>query len=106
MCKWILNNKNFISWLDRSPESGSKSRILWIYGRPASGKLVLASFIIRKLQKQGLNPHYFFVRFTSKDKSELEMMLLSSAYQVAHTTEAYAARLKKIRKTRHCFETS
>jgi len=55
-CRWILNNKNFLAWLNPSPQSGSKSRILWICGRPASGKSALASFIIRKLQKQELTP--------------------------------------------------
>lgn len=43
---WIIDDKRFLKWSDVHDTS---SRVLWLTGGPATGKSVLASFIINHL---------------------------------------------------------
>jgi ankyrin repeat protein len=48
-CKWVFNNKSFRSWL--SPNQNS---VLWITGKPGSGKTVLANFLVDSFREDAM----------------------------------------------------
>jgi len=81
-CEWILFNDAYLQWTsgdDLSP------KILWLYGRPASGKSVLSSFVINKLVALGKmsSCQYFFIRYGDSNKRSLSLLFRSLAYQMA-----------------------
>ena len=92
-CKWILAHEAFTAWLD---DTHCKPRVLWIHGNAASGKSVLSSFIIDYLMQLGLPCHYFFIRFLDQQKRGLNMILRCLACQLAHSTPAYADRIRML----------
>ncbi|KAL8654123.1 MAG: hypothetical protein Q9210_001698 [Variospora velana] len=79
-CDWVLKEDRYLEWLntqDRSPT------LLWLNGGAATGKSVLASFIINNLVEQGFSCQYFFMRFGNGGKQSLSLLLRSIAYQIA-----------------------
>lgn len=50
-CKWIEEQAFFVTWTD--PARRGKSDVLWAHGEPASGKSVLAAYVINNLRSQG-----------------------------------------------------
>ncbi|KAL8989698.1 MAG: hypothetical protein Q9177_001474 [Variospora cf. flavescens] len=79
-CDWVLKEDRYLEWLntrDRSPA------LLWLNGGAATGKSVLASFIINNLVEQGFSCQYFFMRFGNRGKRSLSLLLRSIAYQIA-----------------------
>lgn len=79
---WILEDKKFLTWSEGQDVS---SRALWLNGGPATGKSVLASFIINHLTQQGKHCQYFFIRFGVQKKRGLSYLLRSMAYQMAQS---------------------
>ncbi|KAJ6790358.1 hypothetical protein PWT90_08554 [Aphanocladium album] len=79
-CNWILHKKTFIDWKEGSVK---QDQILWIKGKPASGKSVLASFIIEDLRQSGKNCSFFFFKHGDKSKSTLHSCLRHCAYQMS-----------------------
>lgn len=80
-CQWILRDPRFIKW---AQDSSDPLRILWIHGRPGTGKSVLASFLIEHLsQTLELHCQYFYFRFDDQAKISLDAMIRSIAYQAA-----------------------
>ncbi|RFU31703.1 hypothetical protein B7463_g4630, partial [Scytalidium lignicola] len=80
-CRWILMDADFIKW---SKDSNDPLHILWIYGRPGSGKSVLASFLIEYLSKTlEFHCQYFYFRYDDQAKISLDAMIRSIAYQAA-----------------------
>lgn len=90
-CSWILSSDAFTGWLE---DTHLKPRVLWIHGNAAGGKSILSSFVINHLVQLGLPCHYFFVRFMDQRKRALSMILRSLACQLAHSTPAYADKLR------------
>ncbi|ORY66267.1 NACHT and WD domain protein [Pseudomassariella vexata] len=81
-CEWLAANKAFLEWADESMDS---PKILWINGKPAAGKSVLAGFVIDQVQKHSLNCSYYFFKHGDKSKSRLSYCLRSLAFQMAST---------------------
>lgn len=77
---WIIEDKRVLNWFDVHDTS---SRALWLTGGPATGKSVLASFIINHLIQQGRRCQYFFIRFSDSKKRDSSHLLRSIAYQMA-----------------------
>ncbi|KAL8930490.1 MAG: hypothetical protein Q9208_000674 [Pyrenodesmia sp. 3 TL-2023] len=90
-CNWILSHQAFSGWLE---DVQLRPRVLWIHGNAASGKSIVSSFVIDHLTQHGLPCHYFFVRFMDRKKRALSMILRSLACQLAHSTPAYADKLR------------
>lgn len=90
-CNWILSRESFTGWLE---DTFSRPRVLWIHGNAASGKSILSSFVIDHLVQLGLPCHYFFIRFMDRKKRASSMILRSLACQLAHSTPAYADKLR------------
>lgn len=88
--EWILNDVDFLDWRhDPQPVS----RLLWLYGGPASGKSVMSTFIINKLMEETASCQYFFIRFGDRKKRTLGFILRSISYQIAQKIPAYLEKL-------------
>ncbi|KGO68203.1 hypothetical protein PITC_038700 [Penicillium italicum] len=79
-CRWILTKASYVKW--REGESGNE-RTLWVKGKPATGKSVLAGYVIDQLKKSGQACSYFFFKHGDKSKSNLDRCLRSLAFQMA-----------------------
>ncbi|OQE43655.1 hypothetical protein PENCOP_c003G00554 [Penicillium coprophilum] len=85
-CGWISAKASYIKWRD---EEGEIDRTLWIKGKPATGKSVLAGYVIDQLKESGQSCSYFFFKHEDKSKSNLGRCLRSLAFQMASfNTEA------------------
>lgn len=80
--EWILEEDNFKKWLNLDEPN---SRLLWLHGGPATGKSVMASFVLNHLVEQSRHAQYFFIRFGDQKKRSLSMLLRSLAYQIARS---------------------
>ncbi|CAO1596345.1 hypothetical protein XANCAGTX0491_000196 [Xanthoria calcicola] len=90
-CSWVLADEAFSGWLE---DVQLRPRVLWIHGNAASGKSIISSFVIDHLVQSALPCHYFFIRFMDRKKRALSMILRSLACQLAHSTPAYADKLR------------
>lgn len=81
-CKWFSAKENYLRWCGFAREAPS---ILWVTGRPAAGKSVLAGYAIGQLQKSDADCSYFFFKYGDKSKSRLSACLRSLAFQMACT---------------------
>ncbi|CAG8413316.1 unnamed protein product, partial [Penicillium salamii] len=79
-CRWISTKASYVKW--REGESGN-DRTLWIKGKPATGKSVLAGYVIDQLKESGQACSYFFFKHGDKSKSNLGRCLRSLAFQMA-----------------------
>ena len=75
-CGWF----SAIKWSGSSPEA---PHILWVNGRPAAGKSVLAGYVIRQLQERNADCSYFFFKHGDKSESRLGACFRSLAFQMA-----------------------
>ncbi|KAL5352746.1 hypothetical protein ACLOAV_002694 [Pseudogymnoascus australis] len=83
-CGWILTKASYIKWRDGESEN---NRTLWIKGKPAAGKSVLAGFVIDQLKMSGQLCNYFFFKHGDKSKSNLGCCLRSLAFQMASSDD-------------------
>ncbi|KAF5560596.1 nacht wd [Fusarium phyllophilum] len=58
-CEWISNKDDYIKWRDGEE---ADARTLWIKGRPATGKSVLAGYVVDQLRGSGQICSYFFFK--------------------------------------------
>lgn len=79
-CRWITEKDHFLDWRDGKSR---ESRILWVNGKPASGKSVLAGYVVDSLQALGQPCSSFFFKHGDKSKSALASCLRSLAFQMA-----------------------
>ncbi|KAL9020140.1 MAG: hypothetical protein Q9185_002597 [Variospora sp. 1 TL-2023] len=89
-CRWILENPMFLDW---EYDNGLSPRALWLHGSAASGKSVLASFVINHLVESHRLCQYFFIRFGDQDKRSASTLLRSLALQVAAAVPAFRQKL-------------
>ncbi|KAK4455146.1 hypothetical protein QBC34DRAFT_391684 [Podospora aff. communis PSN243] len=81
-CHWITQKSDYIRWGDGG---AGGNRLLWIKGKPATGKSVLAGYVIDHLRESGQACSYFFFRYGDKSKSGLSRCLRSLAFQMARS---------------------
>ena len=89
-CRWILENPVFLDW---EYDNGPSPRALWLHGSAASGKSVLASFVINHLVESHRSCQYFFIRFGDQNKRSTSTLLRSLASQVAAAVPAFRQKL-------------
>ncbi|KAI1157343.1 WD40-repeat-containing domain protein [Nemania serpens] len=91
-CHWISTKGAYIKWRDGDPGS---DRLFWVKGKPATGKSVLAGYVIDHLLASGHDCCYFFFKHGDRSKSGLGACLRSLAFQMAiSNTEARNAILE------------
>ncbi|KAI0601591.1 hypothetical protein F4775DRAFT_404833 [Biscogniauxia sp. FL1348] len=78
-CQWILTNPSINEWISSPPSP----KLLWMHGRPARGKSVLSSYIVRYLQDRGIATQYFFFRAGDETKRSVATLLRVLAFQAA-----------------------
>ena len=94
-CAWISYNPAFAEWLEDSTDSG----ILWMHALPASGKSILASYIITLLLDLYRPCSYFFFRFDDHSKKSLAACLRSLAFQIAQQLPGFQRALNSLSDT-------
>ncbi|KAL7934080.1 hypothetical protein V8C35DRAFT_303155 [Trichoderma chlorosporum] len=77
-CEWLTNKACFISW-----KEGDAPSILWLTGRPATGKSILSSHVIDHLKPLPVFCSYFFFKHSTTNKSTLSDCFRSLAFQMA-----------------------
>lgn len=77
-CEWLTNKACFISW-----KEGDAPSILWLTGRPATGKSILSSHVIDHLRPLRVCCSYFFFKHSTTNKSTLSDCFRSLAFQMA-----------------------
>ncbi|OAA82398.1 WD40 repeat-like-containing domain protein [Akanthomyces lecanii RCEF 1005] len=75
-CTGILQKEPVKAWLE-----GNQAKVLWIFGRPARGKSVIASYLSRYLQSEGILTQFFFFRAGDDSKRTISSFLSSMAFQ-------------------------
>lgn len=94
-CEWFSAKESYLKWSGFAPEAPS---LLWVTGRPAAGKSVLAGYAIGQLQKIGAECSYFFFKHGDKSKSRLSTCLRSLAFQMACTNTQVRETLLEMQK--------
>ncbi|KAK1238854.1 hypothetical protein MKX08_005915 [Trichoderma sp. CBMAI-0020] len=79
-CGWISAKDSYVKWRDGESEN---DRTLWVKGKPATGKSVLAGYVIDQLKESSQTCSYFFFNHGDKSKSNLGRCLRSLAFQMA-----------------------
>ena len=79
-CEWFSTRKSYLKWKDFSPDAPS---IFWLNGKPATGKSVLAGYVIDQLEATNADYSYFFFKYGDKSKLRLSACLRSMAFQMA-----------------------
>ena len=75
-CKWIFGHPDFINW-----RSGLFP-MLWLHGKPGSGKSVLTAALIECLQAEDCVTAYFFCKLGDDSKSTFESILRTWLWQL------------------------
>lgn len=89
-CEWILSHEAFSAWYQGSTHSS----ILWLHALPASGKSVLAAYLIHHLQELGVPCQYYFFRFGSRSSQSLGTLLRTLAFQIARQVPDFGQALQ------------
>ncbi|KAF2869516.1 hypothetical protein BDV95DRAFT_498197 [Massariosphaeria phaeospora] len=91
---WFLDSHTFKNWISSSSES------VWITGLPGSGKTLLCSSIIEKLQTLYTSPTtavlFFFCDHRDKSKRTLENFLTSIMKQIVDSSSACFNKAKEL----------
>jgi FOG: WD40 repeat len=80
-CEWILEKEYYLNWKDSEPSDFPP--VLWIAGKPATGKSVLSGFIVDDLEVSDAAYSYYFFKHGDRSKSALSTCLRSLAFQMA-----------------------
>ncbi|KAH7309620.1 hypothetical protein B0I35DRAFT_84523 [Stachybotrys elegans] len=94
-CKWICNKEPYRVWANPDTKS---MRILWVNGKPATGKSVLAGYVVDTLQEHGNSCSYYFFKHGDKFKSKLATCIRSLALQMAGANPETLNMLGKLRE--------
>lgn len=97
-CRWLTEHSAFGEWVDAPadneedfgpselPSQHDIPRMLWLRGRPGTGKSVAAGHIVRYLQDCNLDCSYYFFKHQNKATVTVASCLRSVAYQMAETS--------------------
>ncbi|KAK4642315.1 hypothetical protein QC761_507640 [Podospora bellae-mahoneyi] len=95
-CRWLLDKSGYQNWKNADSDSPS---ILWIDGKPATGKTVLSGFVIDDIYEAGSPCSYYFFKHSEKSKSKLSSCLRTLAFQMAMQDAGVLAKLSELQKT-------
>lgn len=79
-CGWFTSKPTYLDWRDGHHDS---VKTVWLSGKPATGKSVLAGSVIDELEDLNLDCSYYFFRHNDSAKNTLDSCLRSIAYQMA-----------------------
>jgi WD40 repeat protein len=96
-CQWLTGDHLFEEWVDnpvywedvdplqKIPED-QPPKILWLNGRPGTGKSVASGHVIRYLEACNLDCSFYFFRHSDKAYSTVSGLLRSLAFQMAESS--------------------
>ena len=79
-CRWLTQKESFTEWRD---QKGHGPSLYWISAKPASGKSVLSSYIVKHLRELGRDCAFHFFNHADKLKASITVFLRSMAWQMA-----------------------
>jgi WD40 repeat protein len=79
-CEWFSRKDAFQNWRNFDE---STPTVLWVCGKPAAGKSILAGYATKYLRNENPNCSSFFFKHGDDSKSRLGACLRSLAYQMA-----------------------
>ncbi|RYN55439.1 hypothetical protein AA0118_g8672 [Alternaria tenuissima] len=93
-CSWLLSDETFQEWFEHQESIMTGSNLLWLNGKPGSGKTVLASFVVEEARKLESNPTVLFFYFKREDSDRNSFLsmartLLSQILEQNHYTLDY-----------------
>ena len=94
-CEWFSAKESYLKWSSFAPKTPDA---LWVTGRPAAGKSVLAGYATDQLRKSGVDCSYFFFKYGDKSKSRFSACLRSLAFQMACTNTEVRETLLEMQK--------
>ncbi|KAJ6272006.1 hypothetical protein PSV08DRAFT_408868 [Bipolaris maydis] len=66
-CMWLLDDLAFQEWFDQHSDTVAIPKLLWLNGKPGSGKTVLASLVVEEARKLEPSPTVLFFYFKQED---------------------------------------
>lgn len=89
-CGWLPEKSAFQDWQFEQPQDDSAvmPRVLWLSGKPGTGKSVMAGHIVKYLEECNADCSYYFFKHNNKKRSTISALLRSLAYQMAETNFA------------------
>jgi WD40 repeat protein len=98
-CQWLTTDESFQQWVSDSDNRAydglfrrvpytdeEDARILWLRGRPGTGKSVASGHVVRYLEACNLDCSFYFFRHNDKPGSTISAMLQSLAFQMAESS--------------------
>lgn len=93
-CHWVTEEPAFQDWMQEPLDAEScdpletvqptnNRKILWLNGRPGTGKSVVSGHVIRYLEACNFDCSFYFFRHDTKTATTVSGFLLSMAYQMA-----------------------
>lgn len=102
-CQWLTEHPVFLDWIndnfedwdeigsteapdERPPTSTTPPPLLWLHGRPGTGKSVASGHVVRYLQSCNYDCSFYFFRHENKPSSNIASLLRSLAFQMAESS--------------------
>ncbi|KAL2024346.1 hypothetical protein VTK56DRAFT_8828 [Thermocarpiscus australiensis] len=96
-CQWLTTDETFQEWVNcsagwenldqlRTMQKNENVRILWLKGRPGTGKSVASAHVIRYLEACNLDCSFYFYRHNDREGSTVSALLQSLAFQMAESS--------------------
>lgn len=90
-CEWVFGDSEYRQWL-----TSTENANLWLYASPGTGKSVLCSAIIDRLQSENKKVVYFFFSFQESVKRSITAGLKSIALQLLGLHEVVPTDVERI----------
>lgn len=106
-CEWIDAREDFQAWRNYdaslTPEHDTGTRtesisIFWVHANPGTGKTVLASHVVSRLQELHVDCAFYYFHMGNKSSSSLSAFLRSVALQMASSNPTIRERLHKLQQ--------
>ncbi|ESA44246.1 hypothetical protein GE21DRAFT_1831 [Neurospora crassa] len=93
-CHWVTEERAFQDWMQEpfnlescdpleTARQTDNKKVLWLNGRPGTGKSVVAGHVIRFLEACNFDCSFYFFRRNTQAATTVSGLLLSMAYQMA-----------------------
>ncbi|PKK50620.1 hypothetical protein CI102_4876 [Trichoderma harzianum] len=87
---WAIKHGDFIAWRDEKAD-----HMLWIKGDPGKGKTMLLCGIIDELQRQNINPCYFFCQASDPRLNSATAVLRGLIYLLVDTNRQLLSHIQE-----------
>lgn len=93
-CDWVKSKAWYSNWT--TSEEAIDHPIIWIAGKPATGKSTLSSFLVDSLQEEGKSCSFHFFKHNDSNKSKLSFCLRALIFQMACQDHAVRRGLEEL----------